>query len=357
MSYWEDSCRRAAELRNQERVRILALETSCDETAAAVIENGRKILSDVVFSQIDLHELYGGVVPEIASRAHMEACDRVVDQALREAGMTLPEVDALAVTKGPGLVGALLTGVNCMKGLAFAAGKPLIGVNHIEGHVSANYLTSPELEPPFLCLVVSGGHSHLVEVRDYGEYLLLGQTADDAAGEAFDKAARALGLPYPGGPRIDNLAEEGNPEAFTLPSPKTEGRYDYSFSGLKTAFINLVHGMEQRGEPLPKADLAASFRRAVCRGLVEKAGLMIREHPEKARRGMALAGGVSANRELRRMAQQMCDRLGVKLYMPQIRLCTDNGAMIGSAAYYELMKGRISGLELNAEPALRLVRE
>ena len=357
MSYWEDSCRRAAELRNQERVRILALETSCDETAAAVIENGRKILSDVVFSQIDLHELYGGVVPEIASRAHMEACDRVVDQALREAGMTLPEVDALAVTKGPGLVGALLTGVNCMKGLAFAAGKPLIGVNHIEGHVSANYLTSPELEPPFLCLVVSGGHSHLVEVRDYGEYLLLGQTADDAAGEAFDKAARALGLPYPGGPRIDNLAEEGNPEAFTLPSPKTEGRYDYSFSGLKTAFINLVHGMEQRGEPLPKADLAASFRRAICRELVEKAGLLIREHPEKARRGMALAGGVSANRELRRMAQQMCDRLGVKLYMPQIRLCTDNGAMIGSAAYYELMKGRISGLELNAEPALRLVRE
>ena len=192
MSYWEDSCRRAAELRNQERVRILALETSCDETAAAVIENGRKILSDVVFSQIDLHELYGGVVPEIASRAHMEACDRVVDQALREAGMTLPEVDALAVTKGPGLVGALLTGVNCMKGLAFAAGKPLIGVNHIEGHVSANYLTSPELEPPFLCLVVSGGHSHLVEVRDYGEYLLLGQTADDAAGEAFDKAGRGL---------------------------------------------------------------------------------------------------------------------------------------------------------------------
>ena len=357
MSYWEDSCRRAAELRNQERVRILALETSCDETAAAVIENGRKILSDVVFSQIDLHELYGGVVPEIASRAHMEACDRVVDQALREAGMTLLEVDALAVTKGPGLVGALLTGVNCMKGLAFAAGKPLIGVNHIEGHVSANYLTSPELEPPFLCLVVSGGHSHLVEVRDYGEYLLLGQTADDAAGEAFDKAARALGLPYPGGPRIDNLAEEGNPEAFTLPSPKTEGRYDYSFSGLKTAFINLVHGMEQRSEPLPKADLAASFRRAVCRELVEKAGLLIREHPEKARRGMALAGGVSANRELRRMAQQMCDRLGVKLYMPQIRLCTDNGAMIGSAAYYELMKGRISGLELNAEPALRLVRE
>ena len=219
MTFEEASRRKAAELRGRKGVRILALETSCDETAAAVIEDGRKILSNVVFSQIDLHELYGGVVPEIASRAHMEACDRVVDQALREAGLELADVDALAVTKGPGLVGALLTGVNCMKGLAFAAGKPLVGVNHIEGHVSANFLTHPDLEPPFLCLVVSGGHSHLVEVRDYGEYLLLGQTMDDAAGEAFDKAARVLGLPYPGGPRIDALAEEGNPEAFTLPKP------------------------------------------------------------------------------------------------------------------------------------------
>jgi N6-L-threonylcarbamoyladenine synthase len=355
MNYLEMSRRKAEELRTRGTARILALETSCDETAAAVIENGRKILSDVVFSQIDLHELYGGVVPEIASRAHMEACDRVVDQALKEAGLTLQEMDALAVTKGPGLVGALLTGVNCMKGLAFAAEKPLVGVNHIEGHVSANYLSHPELEPPFLCLVVSGGHSHLVEVADYGIYRPLGQTADDAAGEAFDKAARALGLPYPGGPRIDALAEEGNPEAFTLPSPKTEGRYDYSFSGLKTAFMNTVHTLEQRGGPLPKADLAASFRRAVCRELIGKARLLIEEHGGDGYQGFALAGGVSANRELRRMATEMCAELGMTLYMPEIRLCTDNGAMIGSAAFYRLMNGEVAGLELNAMPALKLV--
>ena len=342
----------AEELRTKQSVRILALETSCDETAAAVVENGRKILSNVVFSQIDLHELYGGVVPEIASRAHMEACDRVVDQALREAGMTLQDADALAVTKGPGLVGALLTGVNCMKGLAFAAGKPLVGVNHIEGHVSANYLSHPELEPPFLCLVVSGGHSHLVEVSDYGTYRLLGQTVDDAAGEAFDKAARALGLPYPGGPRIDALAEEGDPEAFVLPSPKTDGRYDYSFSGLKTAFMNTVHTLEQRGETLRKADLAASFRRAVCRELTAKARLLLED---TSCRRFALAGGVSANRELRRMASEMCREMEIPLYMPELHLCTDNGAMIGSAAYYRLKKGELAGLDLNAMPALRLV--
>ncbi len=336
-------------------MRILALETSCDETAAAVVENGRRIVSNVVFSQIDLHELYGGVVPEIASRAHMEACDRVVDQALREAGMTLEAVDALAVTKGPGLVGALLTGVNCMKGIAYAAGKPLVGVNHIEGHVSANYLCHPELEPPFLCLVVSGGHSHLVEVADYGVYRLIGQTVDDAAGEAFDKAARALGLPYPGGPRIDALAEEGNPEAFTLPSPKTEGAYDYSFSGLKTAFMNTVHTLEQREETLPRADLAASFRRAVCRELIRKAGRLLDERGREGYNGFALAGGVSANRELRRMARDMCEERRIPLFMPEISLCTDNGAMIGSAAYYRLIKGEIAGLELNAMPALRLI--
>ena len=355
MEYRLTSRRKADELKTRETVRILALETSCDETAAAVVENGRRILSNVVFSQIDLHELYGGVVPEIASRAHMEACDRVVDQALREAGMTLEEVDALAVTKGPGLVGALLTGVNCMKGLAFATEKPLVGVNHIEGHVSANYLSHPDLEPPFLCLVVSGGHSHLVEVSDYGTYHLLGQTVDDAAGEAFDKAARSLGLPYPGGPRIDALAEEGDPEAFVLPSPRTDGRYDYSFSGLKTAFMNTVHTLEQKGEALPKADLAASFRRAVCRELTSKARLLIGERGTDGYHGFALAGGVSANRELRRMAEAMCGELGIRLFMPEIKLCTDNGAMIGSAAYYRLMNGEIAELDLNAMPALRLV--
>ncbi len=356
MSYLEDSGKQAEALRNREHIRILALETSCDETAAAVIEDGRRILSNVVFSQIDLHELYGGVVPEIASRAHMEACDRVAEEALRQAGMTLQEADALAVTYGPGLVGALLTGVNCMKGLAFAAGKPLIPVNHIEGHVSANFLTYPELEPPFLCLVVSGGHSHLVEVADYGEYHLLGQTVDDAAGEAFDKAARVLGLPYPGGPRIDALAEEGDPQFLHLPHPKLEGRYDISFSGVKTAFLNAVHQMEQRGEALPKADLAASFRFAVCDQLTEKTERLLRDRIAEGKTPkMALAGGVSANRELRRRMTELCRSLGTELYLPRLDLCTDNGAMIGAAAYYQLRRGTVAGLELNAVPALRFV--
>ena len=347
-----DNEKQLAALREKEQVRILALESSCDETAAAVIENGRRILSNVVFSQIDLHALYGGVVPEIASRAHVEACDRVVDQALEQAGLTLQEVDACAVTYGPGLVGALLAGVSCMKGLSYAAGKPLIPVNHIEGHVSANYLTYPELQPPFVCLVVSGGHSHLVEVRDYGEYRLLGQTMDDAAGEAFDKAARVLGLPYPGGPTLDKLAEEGNPHAMTLPTPHPEGRYDYSFSGLKTAFLNAAHKMTQRGEELPRADMAASFRWAVVSSLTEKAVLAAKETHAKA---LAMAGGVSANRLLRRMMQEKCDAAGIPLYMPRLDLCTDNAAMIGSAAYYRLRKGELAELTLNAVPGLRLL--
>ena len=321
---------KAEQLKHKENVRILALETSCDETAAAVIENGRKILSNIVFSQIDLHALYGGVVPEIASRAHVEACDRVVDEAVSAAGIRLEDVDALAVTYGPGLVGALLTGVSCMKGLSYALDKPLIPVNHIEGHISANFLSHPDLKPPFLCLVVSGGHSHLVQVPDYGEYHLIGQTVDDAAGEAFDKAARVLSLPYPGGPRVD----------------------DYSFSGMKTAFLNACHTMEMKGEELPKADLAASFRKAVVDSLVEKAVLAAKE---TGTRQMAMAGGVSANRLLRRSMQEACDRMHMPLYMPEIHLCTDNGAMIGSAAYYRLLKGEVAPLTLNAVPGLRLV--
>ena len=352
MSYLDMSREKLKALQAKENVRILALETSCDETAAAIIENGRKIISNAVFSQIDLHALYGGVVPEIASRAHVEACDRMVDQALSEASMTLSDVDALAVTYGPGLVGALLTGVSCMKGLAFATGLPLIPVNHIEGHVSANYLSHPDLEPPFVCLVVSGGHSHIVNGTDYGEYQLLGQTQDDAAGEAFDKAARVLGLPYPGGPLIDALADEGDPHFMALPHPHPEGRYDYSFSGLKTAFLNAAHKMNQKGEPLPKADMAASFRYAVCDSLTEKAVLAAKETGAKA---LAMAGGVSANKLLRQMALERCQKAGLPLYVPQVKLCTDNAAMIGSAAYYQMKKGRCAGLDLNAVPALRLV--
>lgn len=352
MTYLEQSKETVRALQGKERVRILALETSCDETAASIVENGRKIVSNIVFSQIDLHALYGGVVPEIASRAHVEACDRVVDEALKAADMQLSDVDALAVTYGPGLVGALLTGVSCMKGLAWAANKPLIPVNHIEGHVSANYITHPDLKPPFVCLVVSGGHSHLVRVNDYGDYALLGQTMDDAAGEAFDKAARVLSLPYPGGPRIDALAEEGDPHAMALPHPHTPGRYDYSFSGMKTAFLNAANKLEMKGEPLPKADMAASFRYAVVSSLVEKAILAAKETKAPA---LAMAGGVSANRLLRRMMQEAADKAGIPLYMPRLDLCTDNAAMIGSAAYYRLMRGEIADLTLNAQPALRLV--
>ena len=351
MNYLESCRQRLAALTAQERVRILAIESSCDETAAAVVENGRVILSNAVFTQIDLHALYGGVVPEIASRAHVEKVDRMVDQALKDAGMALRDADAVAVTYGPGLVGALLVGVSCAKALAFAAGKPLVPVNHIEGHICANFLTHPDLTPPFACLVVSGGHSHLFSVEDYGVFRILGQTQDDAAGEAFDKAARVLGIPYPGGPLLDRLAETGDPRALKLPRPKTEGRYDYSFSGLKTAFINAVHNARQKSEEIRDADLAASFRAAVVGQLVDKAMLAAEELRLPK---MALAGGVSANSLLRREMEKACAKRGIQLYMPALNLCGDNAAMIGSAAYYHLMRGEIAGLDLNARPAARL---
>ncbi|MBQ9264632.1 MAG: tRNA (adenosine(37)-N6)-threonylcarbamoyltransferase complex transferase subunit TsaD [Clostridia bacterium] len=351
MNYEEESRQTLAELKKKDHVRILAIESSCDETAAAVIEDGRKILSNAVYTQIDLHALYGGVVPEIASRAHVEKVDLMVDQALRDANMALQDVDAIGVTYGPGLVGALLIGVSCGKALAYAAHKPLIPVNHIEGHICANFLTDETLTPPFACLVVSGGHSHLFSVDDYGVYRIIGQTQDDAAGEAFDKAARVLNIPYPGGPLLDKLAEEGDPRALKLPRPKTEGRYDYSFSGLKTAFINAVHNARQKGQALNDADLAASFRFAVVSFLVDKAMLAADDlHLTK----MALAGGVSANRLLRREMENACQKRGIQLYMPKLSLCGDNAAMIGSAAYYRLMRGEIAGLSLNARPSLRL---
>ena len=333
-------------------LRILAIESSCDETAAAVIEDGRKMLSNVVDTQIATHALYGGVVPEIASRRHMEAVVRVTEQALADAEMDKHEVDAVAATCAPGLIGALLVGANFGKSLAFAMNKPFIPVHHIRGHIAATYLAYPELKPPFLTLIASGGHSEIVMVKDYTEFEILGGTRDDAAGEAFDKAARVLTLPYPGGPRIDALAEEGDPHFLSLPHPHTPGKYDYSFSGMKTAFLNAANKMEMKGEPLPKADMAASFRYAVVSALVEKAMLAAKDTHAPA---LAMAGGVSANRLLRRMMQEAADKAHLPLYMPRLDLCTDNAAMIGSAAYYRMKKGELAPLTLNATPSLRLV--
>ncbi len=335
-----------------EDIYILAIESSCDETAAAVVKNGRTVLSNVIYSQIALHTLYGGVVPEIASRKHIEKINPVIEEALSEAKMTLEEMTAVAVTYGPGLVGALLVGVAEAKAIAYAAGKPLIGVHHIEGHVSANFIEHPDLEPPFVCLIVSGGHTHLVIVKDYGEFEILGRTRDDAAGEAFDKVARAVGLGYPGGPKIDQAARDGNPDAIDFPRGKVEGApYDFSFSGLKSCVLNYINHAKMTGEEVCVADLAASFQQSVVDSLVSRT---IAAAGEYGYRKVAIAGGVASNTVLRAGMEKACRKAGLSLYYPSPGLCTDNAAMIGAAGYYEYVRGNLSGWDLNAVPNLQL---
>lgn len=336
----------------QQDIVLLAIESSCDETAASVVRNGREVLSNVIYSQIDLHTLYGGVVPEIASRKHIEKINQVIEQALKEAGMTLRQMDGIAVTYGPGLVGPLLVGVSAAKAISFATGIPLIGVHHIEGHISANFIENKELEPPFVCLVVSGGHSHLVIVKDYGEYEIIGRTRDDAAGEAFDKVARAIGLGYPGGPKIDKLSREGNPDAIHFPRAKVEDNpYDFSFSGLKSAVLNYLNSCEMKGSEVNRADVAASFQKAVIDVLVEHALEAVKEYGFDK---FAIAGGVASNQSLRNAFEKECSKRKIQFYHPSPIFCTDNAAMIGVAGYYEFIKGIRSGLDLNAVPNLKL---
>lgn len=333
-------------------VTILAIESSCDETAAAVVRNGRDVLSNIIYTQIKFHEVYGGVVPEIASRKHIEKINPVIRAALQEAGMALADVDAVAVTCGPGLVGALLVGVAEAKALAYAAGKPLVPVNHIEGHISANYIENKDLEPPFLCMVVSGGHTHLVMVDDYGRYTILGRTHDDAAGEAFDKVARAIGLGYPGGPKIDKKAKEGNPDAIAFPRAHVKGApLDFSFSGLKSAVLNYLNEKRMKHEEVNTADVAASFQKSVVEVIVDHTMEAAKMYHVKK---IALAGGVASNSALRQAMTEACGRRGCSFYRPSPQLCTDNAAMIGSAGYYDFMNGKRAGLDLNAVPNLKL---
>ena len=333
-------------------IRLLAVESSCDETAAAVVLNGREVLSNVIASQIDLHKLYGGVVPEIASRKHIENINQVIEQALKEAELTIRDVDGICVTYGPGLVGALLVGVGTAKAISYAAGKPLIGVHHIEGHISANYICHKELEPPFLCLVVSGGHSHLVIVKDYGTYEIIGRTRDDAAGEAFDKVARSIGLGYPGGPKIDDLSVQGDPKAIKFPRASVEGApYDFSFSGVKSAVLNYINGCKMKGLEYSQADIAASFQEAVTDVLVAHTMLAAENYGIHK---VAMAGGVACNKGLRRKMEEQCAHRKYQLYYPEPVYCTDNAAMIGAAGYYEYINGRRDGWDLNAVPGLKL---
>lgn len=331
---------------------ILGIESSCDETAASVVKNGREVLSNVISSQIDLHTLYGGVVPEIASRKHIERINQVIEEALTTANMTLDDLDAIGVTYGPGLVGALLVGVAEAKAISYAKKLPLVGVHHIEGHISANYIENLNLEPPFVCLVVSGGHTHLVVVRNYGKYEILGRTRDDAAGEAFDKVARAIGLGYPGGPKIDKISKEGNPDAIAFPRPKFEDSpYDFSFSGLKSAVLNYLNGCQMKGIEINRADVAASFQKAVCDVLVEHAMIAVKE---SGLNKFAIAGGVASNSALRAAFEKACAERQIEFYHPSPIFCTDNAAMIGAAAYYEFIAGKRDGLDLNAVPNLKL---
>lgn len=340
---------------SKEKTTVLAIESSCDETAAAVVVNGREVLSNVISSQIDIHKLYGGVVPEIASRKHIEKINQVIQEALEESDKTMEDIDAVCVTYGPGLVGALLVGVGAAKALAYATHKPLVGVHHIEGHISANFIENKDLEPPFLCLVASGGHSHLVIVKEYGEYEILGRTRDDAAGEAFDKVARAIGLGYPGGPKIDKLAKEGDPDAIEFPKASIDGApYDFSFSGVKSAVLNYINGCKMKQVPYNEADIAVSFQKAVVGVLVDHTMKAAKDYGIKK---VAIAGGVACNSALRQAMEDACQKRGYKFYRPSPILCTDNAAMIGAAGYYEYKKGVRHGWDLNAVPGLKLGEE
>ena len=331
---------------------ILAIESSCDETSAAVVVNGREVLSNVIASQIDTHKKYGGVVPEVASRMHIEAISGVVEEALEKANVTLDKIDAIGVTYGPGLVGALLVGLQFAKGLSFATKKPLIGVNHIEGHICANYIQHKELKPPFVSLVVSGGHTFIVHVKDYGNYEVIGQTRDDAAGEAYDKVARALGLGYPGGPKIDKLAKEGNPKAIAFPKANFhEETLDFSFSGVKSAVLNYLNKCKMQNIEVNKADVAASFQYAVIDVLKENVLMTCKKRNVKT---IAIAGGVASNSSLRETLIKEASKRGIEVLFPAPILCTDNAAMIGSAAYFNFVNGKISDLNLNAKPNLKL---
>ena len=328
---------------------ILGIESTCDETAAAIVEDGRKLVSNVISTSVKEQALYGGVVPEIASRRHVEYISATVEQALSDASMRMQDIDAVAVTFAPGLIGAVLVGVNFAKGLAYASDKPLVPVHHLRGHIAANYLTHPDLKPPFLCLVASGGHSHIVMVEDWCRYRILGRTVDDAAGEAFDKVARTLGLPYPGGPSVSAAAKGGDPHAYRLPTPHVEGKYNVSFSGLKTAVINEVHTAEQRGESVNVADMAASFQERIAQILAKK---LLSAAADTGAKVVCLAGGVAANGRLRQLVNDGVQKLGAKVYLPELKYCGDNGAMIAAQGYYEYKDGNIAGLELNGLPTL-----